>query len=187
MGWEGEYEVIYADPPWDYFGWESHPDPGKRSISADYHYPTMSLTDICDMDIPSTRNAVLFLWVPSLLIPDGIQVMKSWNFVYKSSLIREKTNSTFLGSYFKLCHELLFLGVKGCGMTPNPNSRPLSIFRYRRQEHSGKPDLVYSLIERMYPNIRKLELFARERREGWDVWGNEVPTSTQMLLTSFTN
>lgn len=169
------FNVIYADPPWRYDFSIS------KSRQVETHYPTMALEEICALEIPSASDAVLFLWVPAPKLQDGLTVMTAWGFNYRTHMVWEK-DKLGPGWYFRSIHEDLLLGTKGALGCPLPPDRPRSIFKAARKEHSRKPDSVYALIERMYPEGRYLELFARERREGWTVWGNEIPTTTQTLL-----
>ena len=161
----GVYSVIYADPPWRY---------GLPFAGApDSHYTTLETSKICDLEIPSHEDAVLFLWVTNPLLKDGLNVMSAWGFSYKTNLawIKDRAGT---GYYVRGQHELLLIGVKGRIGTPPEASRPPSVLHIPRGKHSEKPQEVYELIEAMYPNQKYLELFARETREGWKSWGLEV-------------
>jgi len=161
----GVYSVIYADPPWRY---------GLPFVGApDAHYTTLETTKICELEVPSHEDAVLFLWVTNPLIRDGLSVMTAWGFTYKTNMAWVKDRAG-TGYYLRGQHELLFIGVKGDIGTPMEASRPPSVLHSPRGRHSEKPHEVYELIESMYPNQKYLELFAREEREGWKSWGLEV-------------
>ncbi len=162
---DGKFDVIYADPPWDY-------EFGLRG-SAEYHYPLLEIEKIASMEIPSADDCVLFLWATAPKLPEALEVMKSWGFEYKTNAVWVKL-SAGNGYYFRGQHELLLLGVKGKPGVPFEADRPPSVIVADRGEHSEKPDAVYEIIEKMYPNKRRLELFARKKREGWTVWGNEI-------------
>ncbi len=163
----GKFDVIYADPPWRY---EFTP---SETRSIENQYPTMSLEEICNLKIPTADDAVLFLWCPMPKLEEGLKVINSWGFKYRTGFVWVK-DKIGMGHYARLRHELLLIAVKGSPKTPSPEARPDSVIEYPRTEHSKKPEIVYEIIERMYPNRRYLELFARKRREGWEVWGNEV-------------
>jgi len=164
----GLYDVILADPPWRYDFVEAP----NRAI--ENHYPTMSLDEIKSLKIPAADNAVLFLWATAPLLKSALEVMDAWGFVYHTCAVWDK-EKIGMGYWFRVQHELLLLGVKGNVATPPPNVRVSSVIRSARQEHSRKPDVVYEIIENMFPNARLLELFARRNdRERWSVWGNEV-------------
>lgn len=163
---EGEYDVIYADPPWQY-------DIPTRG-APDMHYPTMTLEEICDLknELPIAEDTILFLWATNPKLPEALQVLKEWGFKYKTNLswVKDKIGT---GYYFRGKHELLLIGIKGKMPPPIEANRPPSVLIASRREHSQKPEEVYDLIETMYPNRKYLELFARNNRNGWYGWGDE--------------
>lgn len=163
------YPVILADPPWHYtFGNE------ERNIQI--NYPTMKHEDICNLPIDkiSTKDALLFLWTTSPKLHEAMQVLEAWNFTYKTCAVWVK-NRPITGYYFRQQHELLLIATKGKGIpTPKAENRPVSIIPGLVRAHSQKPDELYDIIEKMYPELNKIELFARNKREGWDAWGNQI-------------
>jgi N6-adenosine-specific RNA methylase IME4 len=165
----GKFPVIYADPPWQYDFSRSD----SRKI--ENQYPTMSIEDICDMDVECIANddCVLFLWATSPKLVEALQVIKSWGFEYKTNMVWVK-DKIGMGYYARQKHELLLIATKGAVPAPEPASRPESVVVSSRGQHSKKPDEVYEIIEKMYPEYRKLEMFARSKREGWESWGCEV-------------
>jgi len=165
---EGKFDVIYADPPWEYeFSL-------TENREVENHYPTMTLEELKQLQIPSADNAVLFLWVPPPKLPEGLEVMRAWGFRYVTCAVWDK-EKIGMGYWFRQQHELLLVGVKGNFSPPPPDKRFPSIIRSPRTEHSRKPEVVYEIIETMFPNARLLELFARRNnRLRWTVWGNEV-------------
>jgi Transcriptional activator, adenine-specific DNA methyltransferase len=165
---EGKFDVIYADPPWEYeFSL-------TENREVENHYPTMTLEELKQLQIPSADNAVLFLWVPPPKLPEGLEVMRAWGFRYVTCAVWDK-EKIGMGYWFRQQHELLLVGVKGNFSPPPPDKRFPSIIRSPRTEHSRKPEVVYEIIETMFPNARLLELFARRNnRPRWTVWGNEV-------------
>lgn len=168
------FDVIYADPPWRY----EHAKTTNDSIEA--HYPTMNLEDIKSMKVPSAENSVLLLWTTSPKIEEGLQVLNSWGFSYRSSMIWDKSgiekgiNWIGMGYWFRCQHEILLVGVKGKFSPPKEDCRFPSIYREKNGEHSKKPEFIYEMIEKMFPGHKYIELFAREKRNGWEAWGNEV-------------
>jgi len=165
---DGKFSIIYADPPWKY----------EFSISmsreTENHYPTMELKEIKETKVPAADNAVLFLWTPAPLIRQGLEVLEAWGFSYHTNMVWVK-DKIGMGYYARIKHELLLIGTKGNGIgTPLPENRPESVIFAERTEHSKKPDIFYEIIEKMYPKHSKIELFARNKREGWEGWGNEV-------------
>jgi len=165
---DGKFSIIYADPPWKY----------EFSISmsreTENHYPTMELKEIKETKVPAADNAVLFLWTPAPLIRQGLEVLEAWGFSYHTNMVWVK-DKIGMGYYARMKHELLLIGTKGNGIgTPLPENRPESVIFAERTEHSKKPDIFYEIIEKMYPKHSKIELFARNKREGWETWGNEI-------------
>jgi len=165
--WNKEYDIIYADPPWQYDFSKSD----SRAIET--HYQTMSLENICKLKIPAKEDSVLFLWATTPKLLEALQVMKAWGFIYKTNLVWVK-NKIGMGYYARGRHELLLIGAKGKSIVPAAANRQDSVLTGERLEHSRKPESAYLLIELAYPNKKKLELFARKTRMGWESWGNEI-------------
>ena len=167
----GKYAVIYADPPWSYenSGFEQ---------SAATHYPTMETDVICDLAVADLagEHCVLFLWATSPLLPDALQVMDAWGFSYKAHMVWVKDRAPGMGWWLNTKHELLLIGARGEEV--HPAVKPDSVVTAPVTEHSRKPDRFAELIEEMYPRGPWVELFARQERPGWNVWGNEVGGQT---------
>lgn len=165
----GRFPVIYCDPPWEYEHSVS------RSREVDNHYPTMTTEKICELRIKDIcqDDAVLFLWATSPKLTEALKVMWSWGFEYRTCAVWDK-EIIGMGYYFRQQHELLLVGSKGDLPTPLPINRPPSVIRSRRIRHSEKPKEVYEIIEAMYPDLGKVEIFARAMRAGWKSWGNEI-------------
>ena len=162
-----KYQILYADPPWRY----SFSKAKSRKI--ENHYPTMRLEDIKELRFPVDKNAVLYLWATAPKLPDALAVMKAWGFEYKTHAIWDK-EIIGMGYWFRGQHELLLVGVRGHFSPPPASQRISSVYQERRGRHSKKPDHIPELIDQWYPGALKLEVFARQKRKGWDVWGNEV-------------
>jgi N6-adenosine-specific RNA methylase IME4/ParB-like chromosome segregation protein Spo0J len=165
-----KYPIVYADPAWTFHLYG--PDAPRV---AERHYPTMTTDAICALAVANltTPDAVLFLWAPAPLLTDALNVMTAWGFEYVTNMVWVK-DKIGVGHWVRNRHELLLIGRRGDFPTPEPADRPDSVIEAPRREHSQKPDEAYELIERMYPELPKIELFARQRRPGWEVWGNEV-------------
>jgi N6-adenosine-specific RNA methylase IME4 len=162
-------QVILADPPWQYsFGTSCRG-------TARAHYTVMPLEEICRLPVRdlAARDAMLFLWATSPNLPAALEVMVRWGFRYVSSAVWCKSGIG-LGYYLRQDHELLLLGRRGDPPLPTPASRPSSVIQARKKGHSAKPWQVYEIIERMYPEAVKLELFCRTPQPGWCSWGNEA-------------
>lgn len=163
----GKFNVIYADPPWKYDFSRS------KSRSIESHYPTMELEDICRLEIPVGENAVLFIWATSPKLEQAFRVINSWAFVYKTSMVWVK-DKVGMGYYARGQHELLLIAVKGKMPIPAPAKRRDSVIYAPVTKHSKKPDILYEIIESMYPKSNYLELFARSKRKGWASWGIDL-------------
>lgn len=184
------YDVILADPPWHFQNWNGAPGkitPGQQKRgNAQSHYPTMALDDICKIQIPANKNCVLFLWACWPLLPDAMQVITAWGFEYKTiAWVWTKLNKNSMGFYFGMGYytrsntEPCLLATRG--NLPKPQARDVqALICSPIREHSRKPDEQYSKIERLYPNMSYLEMFARRTRPGWDVYGNEVKESIDL-------
>jgi N6-adenosine-specific RNA methylase IME4 len=133
----------------------------------------MELDDICKLQPPIFEDAALFLWAVPTLMPDAHQVIEAWGFEYKDAMVWVK-DKIGLGAYVRHQHEDLLIATRGDMHPPAPATRPSSVVTAPRVEHSVKPDIVYELIETMYPNYRYGEMFARRPRHGWASWGNEL-------------
>jgi len=164
---DGPFDVIYADPPWR----PEHPSTDCRRI--ENQYPTMALEDICALDVPAADDAALFLWSPIPMLPDALEVMAAWGFQYRTAFTWVKP-SIGMGYWVRQRAELLLIGRRGKFSPPAEDRRPDSVIEAARREHSRKPDIAYDLIERMYPRAARVELFARNARNGWVSWGLEV-------------
>jgi N6-adenosine-specific RNA methylase IME4/ParB-like chromosome segregation protein Spo0J len=165
------YGVLYADPPWSFKVYNA--DSGQQR-AADAHYPCMETAEIAALPVPAADNCVLFLWSTAPYLPEALQVMAAWGFEYRTHLIWKK-DKIGLGYWVRNQHELLLIGVRGDVPAPAHADRFPSVVEAPRQAHSVKPDVVAEMIERMFSNMPRLEMFARKARPGWDVWGNEAP------------
>ena len=163
------YRVIYADPPWSYGN--SMPDYFTEQRD---HYRLMTLEEICKLPIKDIAqdNAVLFLWVTSPILEESFQVIKSWGFKYKSSFVWDKIKHN-MGHYNSVRHEMLLIATKGSCMPDIPKLYD-SVQSIERTGHSEKPEEFINIIDTIYPLGNRLELFARNKVEGWDVYGNEI-------------
>lgn len=165
----GTFPVILCDPPWKY----DYAETENRAI--ENQYPTMSIDDICGLPINQVAmsDAVLFLWTTSPKLEESFRVLSAWGFNYRTCAVWDK-EVIGMGYYFRQRHELLLVATRGSIPAPLPDRRVPSVFQSRRSLHSAKPEIVYEIIEGMYPELPKLEMFCRKPREGWSVWGNQV-------------
>ena len=169
-----KYNIIYADPPWKY-------DSGFLKRNWDGKYPQMKPEEINSLPVNdiAADNCILFMWItfPKLLI--GLEAMESWGFKYRSAAFtwvkkNKKADSWFwgMGHWTRANAEVCFLGVKGKQQRESASVH--SVIDERIQEHSKKPDIVRNKIVELCGDLPRIELFARQKHEGWDSWGNEV-------------
>jgi len=177
-GLAGTFGTILVDPPWRFQNRTGKVAPEHRRLS---RYRTMSMPEIAAMPVAAhaARPSHLYMWCPNALLPDGLAIMAAWGFTYKTNLVWYKVrkdggpDGRGVGFYFRNVTELLLFGVRGRLRTLSPGRTQVNLFSTRKQEHSRKPAEVYDLIRRCSSDPY-LELFARERVEGWTSWGDEV-------------
>ena len=163
------YPILYADPPWRY---EYAP---SKSRAVENQYPTLSTEEVCALPVAdlATEDAVLFLWATSPKLEEALSVIRAWGFGYRTCAVWDK-QKTGMGYYFRQNHELLLVATRGSPPAPPPEARAGSVVSAPRGAHSAKPETFYGLIEAMYPDLPRIELFARRERAGWARWGNEA-------------
>jgi N6-adenosine-specific RNA methylase IME4 len=170
---------ILVDPPWQFLNKTGKIAPEHRRL---HRYATMPLAAIMALPVENLAapTAHLYLWCPNALLPDGIAVLKAWGFTYKANIVWYKIrqdggpDGRGVGFYFRNVTELVLFGVRGRNArTLAPARRQVNLIATRKGAHSYKPHELYDIIERCSP-APFLELFAREGRSGWAVWGDEV-------------
>jgi len=173
------FATVLADPPWQFQNRTGKMAPEHKRLS---RYRTMALEEIMRLPVEqlTSDTAHLYLWVPNALLPEGIQVLASWGFKYKTNIVWHKVrkdggpDGRGVGFYFRNTTELVLFGVKGKNArTLSPGRRQVNILRSQKREHSRKPDELYQVIESCSPGPF-LELFARGKRKGWTAWGNQT-------------
>lgn len=172
-----KYRVIYIDPPWTFKSWSSKGD-GKN---ANQHYDCMSIEDIENLPVYdlADKDCVLWCWMTDPLLPKQLNVVQKWGFKYVTMgfvwiKLNKKSPTPFVGTgyYTRANPEYCIIATKGKPGLPlvrNISKVVMSPIR----EHSRKPDIIRENIAKMYEGPR-LEMFARQQTEGWDVWGNET-------------
>ncbi len=166
---EKKYRIIYADPPWKY----GNAMPEYVTEPQDY-YILMDTADICAMPIKdiAEENAVLFMWTTSPHLPEALEVVKAWGFVYKTTFVWDKIKHN-MGHYNSVRHEFLLVCTRGA-CTPDVKKLFDSVVSIERTEHSKKPEFFREIIETLYIYGNRIELFARQAPDGWDVFGNQI-------------
>lgn len=182
----GLYGCVAMDPPWPERGG------GKSKRGADRHYPLMSVPEILSLVMRSEPVARLapdahcWVWVTDNYLRGGLQLLDVLGFRYVRTLqwvkLRDGEGAPHvrlqvgLGQYLRGAHEMALLGVRGDAMVPATSKRRPSVVFAPRARHSAKPQAAFDVFEAVSPGPR-VEMFARAARPGWDVWGNQAPTS----------
>jgi len=172
----GRYPLILADPPWRY----ENPPMGGGNRAIENHYPTMSLDEICALPVGmhAADDALLYLWAPAPKLAECLAVIEAWGFTYRTNIVWIK-DKIGMGYHARSQHELLLIAKRGELAPPLPKDRESSVVFADRGRHSEKPAAFYELIERWYPSLPKLELFARIERDGWTPFGNQIADAAQ--------
>ena len=168
---KGLYNVISIDPAWNYEGENknitSYDANGRRVANP---YPEMSTQEIKDIKLPLLNDSVVFLWTTHKFLPDAFDILKNWNLDYKATLVWNK-EKIGMGAWFRMQCEFCLVGIKGKPYWDNTTYR--DIINEPRRQHSRKPDAFFDMVDKITLG-RKLEYFSREKRQGWDVFGNDV-------------
>jgi len=176
-----KYGVIYADPPWSFRNWSAK-GTGRNAVS---HYDCLDFKALASLPIAdlAADDCALFLWATDPLLPRAFELIQAWGFEYKTVAFywvklnaRAKHDADYftgLGYWTRANPEQCLLATRGKPVRRAKDVRRLVV--EKRREHSRKPDETYGLIERMYPELPKIELFARHARPGWAAWGNQAP------------
>tara|TARA_R100000654_G_scaffold3798_1_gene12181 strand:- start:1041 stop:1601 length:561 start_codon:yes stop_codon:yes gene_type:complete len=177
------YQIVYADPPWDY-NRVQHRGKGKpTSGGAATHYNTHNAKDIAKLDVASIcdKDCLLFLWTTSPHLDQAFDLIRAWGFKHATiAFVWDKQRSN-PGYYTMSQVEICLVAKRGKIPQPRGARNIRQLVSEKRRAHSQKPDEVRKRIEAMFPTQKKIELFARCRPEGWDVWGNEAGESPKWV------
>ena len=180
-----KYQIILADPPWSYYN-DSDAKPNCTTIRGMRKppYPVMSSRSIKKLKVKdiSAENCILFIWTTDYHLEKCLEVIKEWGFIYKTIGFVWNKKCCFMGAYtMKSGIELCLLATKGKDihrLVKKKNIR--SLIEKARQRHSEKPQEVRERIVELMGDLPRIELFARQKTEGWDVWGNEVKSDIDL-------
>lgn len=176
---ENKYNIIYADPPW------KQSKGGKKAVrpnssGGELEYPVCSLEEIeahLKQAVSQTEeNSVLFLWTIDKYLFEAQKMAESLGYKLHARMIWNKVVGIPAAFTIRFGHEYLLYMYKG-KLTPvamEERGKIHSVFTEKSSRHSKKPETAYQIIERLYPNTKRIELYARNERLGWDCWGNEV-------------
>lgn len=193
-----KFNVVVCDPPYNFLDGLNISDV-KRGSQANYN--TMTIQQIKDMrikDIVDPDGALLALWVPSSLLQEGLDIMKEFGFIFKQTWIwiklkkepfkQFKKNKDFkleeinleqllsfgMGRIGRNVHEICLIGVRGKIYKKIQNRSQRTVFFYKNEKHSKKPELLQDKLDMIFPDTNKIEIFARRQRPGWHCIGNEI-------------
>lgn len=185
-----KYDIIYADPPWDYGGKmqfdkssiKSHNEGFTKNIfisSASFKYPTVKIKDLKNLDINSiaSDDCLLFMWTTGPQMANSIILGEAWGFKYKTIAFVWDKMIHNPGSYTMSQTEMCLVFKKNRIPKPRGARNIRQFIQIKRGKHSEKPDVVIEGITKMFPIQNKIELFARNNYKGWDNWGLEIPDS----------
>ena len=173
---DGRFEIVYADPPWDYKGQLQHAGPRSRDTGgAVKHYPTVTLDMLCELDVPriAATDSLLFMWSSSPHLDQAIALGKAWGFEWATVAFVWDKQRVNPGFYTMSQCELCLVFKHGRIPAPRGARNVRQLVSVERGAHSRKPDEVRRRIDAMFPSARKIELFARARTEGWTAWGSD--------------
>lgn len=189
-----KYDIIYADPPWDYGGKMQYDKTSiktenegfKKNIfisSASFQYPTVKLKDLKQLDVLSiaAEDCLLFMWTTGPHLANSIELGEAWGFQYKTvAFVWDKMKHN-PGRYTLSQTEFCLVFKKGKIPSPRGARNIRQLITEPRGRHSEKPDSAIEGITRMFPEQQKIELFARRSYPGWDHWGLEIPESDEQV------
>lgn len=192
-----KYQVIYADPPWDYGGKMQYDKTTIRSenpyfqkdifiSSASFKYPTLKMNELIGLNVPgiSDDNCILFMWTTGPQFANAIKLGEAWGFEYKTVAFVWDKMVHNPGRYTLSQTEFVLAFKKGAFPTPRGARNVRQLISQHRTRHSEKPDAAIEGITKMFPMQEKIELFARKNFVGWDNWGLEIPDEKIEIPTS---
>lgn len=180
FGHDKKYDIILADPPWN-IRWQGSNSIGTKPLQ----YPTMLITELCQLPVKAIANdcSKLFMWTTNGFLPEALGILKFWGFQYDK--LWTWCKPTGAGGHPRNATEHLIEASRGALKSIGRHEKAVNNwFEAPTQGHSVKPDIARKLIEYCYPNTTKIELFARQKAVGWDVWGNELENSIELVPKS---
>jgi len=179
---EKKYQIIYADPPWAY----NESGSGNRVVHSKYKTMQIEELEKIPLNLIVDEDCILWLWVTFPRLKEGLQLMDAWGFDFKGlgfnwiKMNKKNTNTLFwgMGYYTRQNPEVCLIGRKG---KLKPLTRSIhSVIMSPIEWHSKKPNIIREKIVEVCGDLPRIELFAREKTEGWDVWGNEVESDVKL-------
>jgi len=186
-----KYQIIYADPPYKYIQGKSMGT--NFAGAADAQYECMPLKDILALPIHAIADdkCILFLWVTFPMLKEGLQIIDAWGFEYKTvAFAWVKMNPNNMGVFFGVGYytksnaEICLLATKGNAHSLVRDNSISQVIMTPKAAHSRKPIECRERIVQMLGDLPRIELFARQKVEGWDCWGNEVESDIKLDVAS---
>ena len=178
-----KYQIVYADPPWDYKGQKQHTGKGgKDSGGAIKHYGCLKLPALKRLPVQQLfdDDCLMFMWVTNPHLDQGMELLKAWGFSYATVAFVWDKQRVNPGFYTMSQCELCLVGKKGKIPQPRGARNIRQLVSALRGKHSAKPHEVRTRIEMMFPSQDKVELFARNLHQGWDSWGDEIESTIDL-------
>lgn len=171
----GPYDLIMADPPWRF---ETRSGKGITPKGAGGQYRTMTLAQIMALPVAelAAPHCLLWLWCTNPMLPQGFEVLRAWGFTYRTAghwakLTRHGKLAFGTGYILRCAGEPFLIGARGRPVTTRAQR---SVVMGQAREHSRKPEAAYAAAEKLMPGARRLDLFSRQHRPGWDAWGDQA-------------
>ena len=183
-----KYNIIYADPPWSFSSKELQKYGGERFTSIEKHYKTQSKDWIKKLPVSTIAedDCALFMWTTDAHMKEAIETIEAWGFKYVTvAFVWEKLTTKGntvcnLGAWTMKNYELCLFATRGAMLKHKKVNNIMQKVAAERTKHSKKPHKVRENIELLFGNLPRIELFARNKSEGWDVWGNEVECTAEL-------
>jgi len=177
-----KYHIIYADPPWK-FGSKSYQDGNRKMLDLKKtQYNTMGVSELKKLPVDKIthKDCICFMWVTDSHLKEGIEVLESWGFKYKTigfNWIKKYKTGSFCVNFAPWTlksWEICLIGIRGTMGKYKISNSVKGLLIELRTTHSKKPDETRKRIEKLFGDLPKIELFARQTADGWDSWGDEI-------------
>ena len=171
-----KYDIVLADPPWEYDSGRCLPESALVTQGHEQQYNFLSHDDLksLNMDKITKDDCLLFMWVTGPKLNKAFEVGEAWGFSYSTIAFVWEKQATLPGYYTLSSVELVLIFKKGKIPTPRGARNIKQFLSEKRNKHSKKPLTIQKRIDEMFPTQKKVELFAREKIDGWDAIGNEI-------------
>jgi len=182
-----KYSIIYCDPPWK-FGSKQYQDSGRPFQDLEEQYKTMNYKDIeaLNVELITNKDCACFMWTTDSHLQEAINLLKTWGFKYKTIAFvwlkkyNTGTNVVNFAPWTLKSTEICLLGIKGKMGKYKKSNKVRQLVESERSTHSKKPNEVRERINQLFGDLPRIELFAREKTEGWDAWGNEIESDIKL-------